>query len=477
MDEFNRLLLENGIIFPSFSDDDSEKENEVSLLKEDEEVVDPNVQDQQDPNAAEPIETPEFRNEEVCARYNVIEEYKKIHSLCARIQDSNFYDLRFDVTELKEKIEFILSNIDSFTTNDLYNFKDQILDAIKKSLVFYTPNLNGNDKNIKNSTESNEKELKNDSESKYTTNEEKDEKSTLKEDLELLLSYNNKMKLSIDLNEAKMQLIQSLYRSVHSLESDDFVSIYGVKYKGQYISYIIRDAIEILNKFNKTKVIELNKDGVYTFVAQDNFYRKDNVTIVLHSPVDFDSNTNKIIISSLPDANSIYEFACHIRYAACLYLLHNKKAHSIKYNDSIGDAIIYMADVICNKTFKTDNLKDKLDRCIDDKVIDKSKLFDISYLSKLNITSEAEFKNKDTLEKWLAAYTFLFKTSSSVFPEWVKLFLFAYYTGMKKYIEINVNEIENVHFIKGNSLTPDTLLANLHAFSNIQFLISNLERQ
>ena len=491
MNELDYILMEHGVLLTE------EDEN----VQDPNQQVDPNQQQvQQDPNTqtdddddddgkdinaqqydangnpipntvdstgvSNTIQSPEFSNEEVAARYNVIEDYKKISTMARKIREIKFYDTTFDLDEMANSIESILKNVSLFSTDDLIKYKDFLIDKLSSNLVKVKIGLN----EVDNTREKQIKDKK----------EEKSENlNNLKEDLDLLFDLNRKIKLDLNIEDAVTMLTQSMYKKIHSLDEEDFIDVYGYKYKSSVITFILRDAVELISKLYNTKKIKMNEGvGVYLFNYADNYYKKEGLSVIFDPIVRYDVKDGKIVIHRIPDQFSIIHFAIHLRCAVLDYLKYKNKDKNIKYSDSIVECKKLIIKKIGEKVFKNENIIDIINQIIKDGYMTNEQSVSLEYLtrfdSKANKLTNPTYIN--ALEKWVALLTYFSSVNCKTFPEWDKMFIKSYKEGFAEYLENYVNELEHIFYTRYSNSLND-LLSIIQGFSNIQFLTSNLERQ
>lgn len=492
MNELDYILMEHGVILT----EDDEEIQDPNQQADPNQQVDPNAQ-QQDSNTqsdddddadinaqqydengnpipntvdssgnSNTIQTPEFSNEEIAARYNVIEDYKKISSMARKIREIKFYDTSFDLEEMLNSIESILKNVSVFSTDDLIKYKDFLVDKLSSNLVKIKTGIseidNTREKQIEDKKEDKSEDLNN-----------------LKEDLDFLFDLNRKIKLDLSIDDAVAMLTQSMYKKIHSLDEEDFLDIYGYKYKSNVVTFILRDAVEIISKLYTNKKIKLNEGiGVYLFNYADNYYKKEGVSIIFDPIVRYDAKEGKIIISRIPDQFSIVHFAIHLRCAVLDYLRYKNKDKNIKYNDTILECHKLIIKKIGEKVFKNENIIDTINQIIKDGYITNEKILNLEYLTRFD-SKASKLTNPtyiNALEKWIALLTYFNSVNNRTFSEWDKMFIKSYKEGFAEYLENYVNELEHIFYIRKFDNSSD-LLSIIQGFSNIQFLTSNLERQ
>lgn len=498
MKELDYILMEHGIVL--YEDDIQVQQDDQQIDQNQQQVQDPNSQtsdtmtqnqdadeDDEDINSQQydengnpipntvdstgntnTIQTPEFSNEEIAARYNVIEDYKKISSMARKIREIKFYDTTFDLEDMLNSIDSILKNISVFSTDDLIKYKDFMIDKLSSNLVKIKTGFNEIDDKTNKKIESKQKE----------NIEDKDTSETLKESLDFLYDLNRKIKLDLSLDDAISMLTQAMYKKIHSLDEEDFIDVYGYKYKSSTVVFILRDAVEMLNILYKNKKISLNDNiGTYLFNYADNYYKKEGVSVIFESAVRYDLHSKKILICRIPDQYSIVHFAVHLRCAVVEYLNYKNKLKDIKYKDSVIECYKSIIKKIGEKVFKNENIIDVINQMIENGYITNEQSTNLEYLTRFdsNANKITNPSYINALEKWIALLTYFNSVNSRSFPEWDKMFIKSYKEGFIEYLENHVNELEHIFFIR-NYDNPNNYLYLIQGFSNIQFLTSNLER-
>lgn len=436
---------------------------------------DPNVDQNSEAPYTEKIQTPEFNNEEIAARINVIQDIEKILSLINKIRSIQTYGTKFNINEFEDMIHEVLNRIDTYTTLDLIEFKDILIKKIKSDLIVIKTGL-----------------------SEYLDSDlfDKDELFIMENDLSIL--DDNKIRLNIKkMDEAFIYINNLIRKKIISLDEDDNIKAFGFRIEASKLKLILEDTLNCFNKLYNKKIIDLahrediikekkdNNEAVLDWIPFVYLYdtpiysKRNNISLITNKLIKvekhIESSKNVILLSSLPTEKTIIEYVLILRYCIVQYLLITNK--KIKYSDNAQYAIIYIISSMIKKVFKIDNFDTKIIELIDKKKWNKDKLFDSIYnfdsiLSNIDI-KKFDLNDIETLRKCKAAFKYLSDAQMKEFNSFDNLFVNSFVDGIKKYLELYVSDLESIYVI-GDKFDKNSIISSLHVGTFIEPLYNKL---